>query len=163
MNRSHHRPRSASPARARRRRPRPTPQDLLVAWCNVGKSQPAHITLLQECSSRHIDIIHVQEPATNYNTRTQNHPSYESFAPTRRWTCEAERPRVMTYIRKGAKLRAQPRRSHSRDTLWLDVNGITFLNFYREPTTAATLDYICQIEPPRNCVAGGDANANDAM
>jgi len=117
-----------------RRRPgrgqRPTPDDTLVAWANVGKIQPAHIALLQECYEEKVDVIHVQEPWTGYPTKTQSHPGYEVYAPVDTWGDTDERPRVLTYVRKGAKLQVQQRRPvGSRDLLWIDVNGVSFLNF----------------------------------
>ena len=123
-----------------RRRPgrgqRPTPDDTLVAWANVGKIQPAHIALLQECYEEKVDVIHVQEPWTGYPTKTQSHPGYEVYAPVDTWGDKDERPRVLTYVRKGAKLQVQQRRPvGSRDLLGIDVNGVFFLNFYREPRT----------------------------
>ena len=97
-----------------RRRPgrgqRPTPDDTLVAWANVGKIQPAHIALLQECYEEKVDVIHVQEPWTGYPTKTQSHPGYEVYAPVDTWGDTDERPRVLTYVRKGAKLQVQQRR-----------------------------------------------------
>jgi hypothetical protein len=71
-----------------------------------------------------MDVVCVQEPYTAPGTRTQNHPSYDYYAPIDSWDSteeaqrEAERPRVMTYVRKGAGLRTQQRRPiQSRDLL----------------------------------------------
>lgn len=146
----------------RQSRKTPPPQDTQIAWCNVGKSQPAHITLLQLCFQARIDIIQVQEPWTSYPTRTQNHPGYESYAPIDSWTHENERPRVISYIRKEARLEAQQRRPvHSRDLLWLDINKRTYLNFYRRPQTKTVLEYLTNLIPLPRCTIGGDANAID--
>jgi hypothetical protein len=138
-------------------------RDTTIAWCNVGRNLSAHIYLLQACYDQGIDIIHVQEPWTAYDTKTQNHPAYESYAPLDSWTEEDERPRVMSYVRVGARLQAQQRRlaTDSRDLLWLEVNDQLYLNFYREPAAAPVMDYLVQLDPPPKCVIGGDANAVD--
>jgi ribonuclease HI len=142
----------------------PTPDDTLVAWANVGKIQPAHIALLQVCYEEKVDVIQVQEPWTGYPTRTQSHPGYEVYAPVDAWGDTDERPRVLTYVRKGAKLEVQQRRPvGSRDLLWIDVNGVSFLNFYREPRTDPVVDYLTSLVPPGRCIAGGDANANHEL
>ena len=66
----------------------------------------------------------------------------------------------MTYVRKGAGLRAQQHRSiHSRDLLWVSVNGYRILNAYRQPTTPEVIDYVTTLTPTANCLVGGDFNA----
>jgi ribonuclease HI len=66
----------------------------------------------------------------------------------------------MTYVRKGAGLRAQQHRPiQSRDLLWVSVNGYRILNVYRQPTTPEVIDYITNLTPVPNCLAGGDFNA----
>ncbi|KAI0182227.1 hypothetical protein EV127DRAFT_355392, partial [Xylaria flabelliformis] len=106
---------------------------LVIAWANVRKSLSPHISLLARCWGEKIDVVHVQEPWTGKGTRTQNHPGYESYAPLDAWDGEDERPRVISYVRKGKRLQAQQRRPiRSRDMLWLDVNGHPMLNVYRE-------------------------------
>ncbi|EDN04275.1 conserved hypothetical protein [Histoplasma mississippiense (nom. inval.)] len=72
---------------------------------------------------------------------------------------EEERPRVMTYVRKGSKTRAQQHRSvQSRDLLWVSVNGCHILNVYRQPGTDAVMDYLTNLSPPARCLIGGDIN-----
>ncbi|EDN08633.1 conserved hypothetical protein [Histoplasma mississippiense (nom. inval.)] len=72
---------------------------------------------------------------------------------------EEERPRVMTYVRKGSKTRAQQHRSvQSRDLLWVSVNGCHILNVYSQPGTDAVMDYLTNLSPPARCLIGGDIN-----
>jgi hypothetical protein len=127
---------------------------------------PHHVTILQVAFTQMIDVICVQEPYTSPSTKTQNHPSYDCYAPTDSWDGiepdqrEAERPRVMTYVRKGAGLKTQQRRSiQSRDLLWIDVNGYAILNVYRQPHSIVVMDYVTHLAPPPQCLVGGDFNA----
>ncbi|RAL63687.1 hypothetical protein DID88_003730 [Monilinia fructigena] len=106
------------------------------------------------------------KPWISTNSQTQNHPGYDCYSPVDSWIYdtpedrESARPRVMTYIRKGAGLRVQQRRPiHSRDLLWTDVNGIAILNAYRQPTTPEVLDYVTHLTPSPKCLVGGDFNA----
>ncbi|RAL61911.1 hypothetical protein DID88_002400 [Monilinia fructigena] len=105
------------------------------------------------------------KPWISTNSQTQNHPGYDCYSPVDSWIYdtpedrESARPRVMTYIRKGAGLRVQQRRPiHSRDLLWTDVNGIAILNAYRQPTTPEVLDYVTHLTPSPKCLVGGDFN-----
>jgi len=153
-----------NPTRHRGRRRREKPRDLQVCWANVGKGTPHHIAILHIAYTEQMDVVCIQEPAT-YNGKTQNHPGYECYSPVDSWDGdsakerESIRPRVMTYVRKGAGLRTQQRRPiHSRDLLWIDVNGYAILNLYRQPTTPEVIDYITHLAPPVNCLVGGDFN-----
>ena len=66
----------------------------------------------------------------------------------------------MTYVRKGAGLKTQQRRPiHSRDMLWLDVNGYSILNVYRQPFQLEVIEYVTHLSPPTKCLVGGDFNA----
>ncbi|RAL59212.1 hypothetical protein DID88_006667 [Monilinia fructigena] len=130
-----------------------------IGWANVGKSASAHMTLLATSFIQELDVICAQEPWTSTNSRTQNHPGYDCYSPVDSWIYdtpkdrESARPRVMTYIRKGAGLRVQQRRPiHSRDLLWTDVNGIAILNAYRQPTTPEVLDYVTHLTPSPKCL-----------
>jgi hypothetical protein len=70
------------------------------------------------------------------------------------------RPRVLTYIRRSPDLRVQQRRLvHSRDLLWLDVNGYSILNAYRQPGSDLVIDYVTRLVPSPRCIIGGDFNA----
>ena len=112
-----------------------------------------------------VDVICIQEPFTFPGTKTQNHPGYDCYAPVSFWDSidaaqrEAERPRVMTYVRKGVGLRTQQRRPIcSRDLLWIDVNGFAILNVYRQPLSLEVIQYITHLVLPSNCLVGGDFN-----
>lgn len=149
--------------RRRQREEASRPRNLQVAWNNVGRSREAHLTLLSGCNDAGIDIIQVQEPWWFKGTRTQTHPGYELYAPVDSWDDIQTRPRVLTYVRKGGNLQVQQRRPvDSRDLLWIDVNGITLLNCYRQPSTDEVVDYLTSLIPPERFVAGGDLNAHDS-
>lgn len=143
----------------------PKPRDLQVLWANVGKGQPHHIIILELAFKANVDVVCIQEPRTWPGTKTQTHPSYDWYSPVHAWhkTDElehnAERPRVLTYVRKGAGLRTEQREPiKSRDMLWLDVNGYSILNVYREPTTSEIIDYVANLVPTAKCLIGGDFN-----
>ena len=156
--------------RGNHRNRQPRSRDLQVCWANVARTQAFHITLLHIAASEKMDVICVQEPNTAPGTITQTHPSYDHYAPVDSWDStnetdrEAERPRVMTYVRKGAGLRVQQRRPIAdRDLLWTDVNGFAILNVYRAPLTIKVIDYVTNLEPPERCLAGGDFNVHHDM
>lgn len=150
------------PYRGRQRRAGPPPtRDLKVAWVNVGRRQGAHEAALGFLWLAGADVIQIQEPAWWPGTRTKSHPGYERFDPVDTWDSLADRPRVMTYVRRKPDLRANPLQQVSRDILWVEVNGYHLLNFYRQPDSREVLDYLCRLDPPARCIAGGDANAHD--
>jgi ribonuclease HI len=163
MNTSQRTPSQQGDSRHRRRRGRPAPPpDLKIVWANARKSPGPHNALLNLCWADKVDVIHVQEPWTGEGTRQQNNPGYNAYAPVDAWDALEERPRVLTYIRKGGNLRVQQRRPvHSRDMLWIDVNGYSMLNVYREPRTNEVMDYVTNLTPPARCLIGGDWNARD--
>ena len=108
--------------RGTRRTRQPRNRDLQVCWANVGKNSSSHITILQAAFTENVDVVCIQEPYTHPGTKTQNHPGFDCYAPVDSWDSEdptqreAERPRVMTYVRKGAGLRTQQRRpTNSRE------------------------------------------------
>ena len=43
--------------------------------------------------------------------------------------------------------------------LWLDVNGYSILNVYRQPLKLEVIDYVTHLSPPSKCLVGGDFNA----
>jgi hypothetical protein len=139
-----------------------------MAWVNVGKSMPAHLTALQTADEIGADVVHIQEPWTAVGTLTQTHPSYESYAPVDTWNNEetwgSDRPRVLSYVRRGARIKAQQRRPlPSRDLLWLEINGYLTLNAYRQPTTPEVMDYVTRLTPQAACLVGGDFNCKHDM
>jgi ribonuclease HI len=156
--------------RGARHPPQPRNRDLQVCWANVGKSLPYHITILQTAFTEMVDVVCLQEPYTHPGTKTQNHPGYECYTPVDSWDStdpdqrEAERPRVMTYVRKGAGLRVQQRRPiHCRDLLWTDVNSYSILNVYRQKDDLNIIDYVTHLAPPPRCLVGGDLNVRHEM
>jgi hypothetical protein len=160
---------STTTSHSRRHRPS-KPRDLRVGWANVGKSQPCHITILHLGHTEKLDILCIQEPWTSTGTRTQNHPGYDCYAPVDTWETddivawEARRPRVMTYIRKGAGIRTQQRRSvQSRDLLWVEANGFSILNVYRCLHTVEALDYTTHLAVEAETLVGGDFNVRHEM
>ncbi|KAM4054427.1 reverse transcriptase (RNA-dependent DNA polymerase) [Hirsutella rhossiliensis] len=66
----------------------------------------------------------------------------------------------MTYVRRSAGLVAdQKRPAATRDILWLTVNGITVVNFYRQPYHDGALEILLQWTVPDKCLVAGDFNA----
>lgn len=108
-----------------------------MAQCNVGKKPPAHTAFLELCWEDKVDVVLVQEPWIGYTDgmRINTHPGYVSYIPVDFWNSKETRPRVMTYVRKGIRLKVQQQRpSQTRDLLWLKVNNITVVNLYRPPS-----------------------------
>ncbi|PWI64963.1 hypothetical protein PCL_08414 [Purpureocillium lilacinum] len=91
---------------------------------------------------------------------TKTHPAYDTYSPVSTWEDIDTRPRVMTYIRRGARLLAdQQRPALSRDILWLVVNGVTLVNVYREPNLDTALEVLFAWPIPSQCIIAGDFNA----
>jgi hypothetical protein len=125
--------------------PLPPTQPLTVLQINVGKGSSQYEIALSHAFSEKIDILLVQEPYIYRDlTRriTTRHPAYKCFTPIDDWT--TERPRVLSYIRKQARLQTiqlcplaadSPARP---DTLFLHITnpaGATLLlvNAYNAP------------------------------
>ncbi|KAM4063332.1 endonuclease-reverse transcriptase domain-containing protein [Hirsutella rhossiliensis] len=86
--------------------------------------------------------------------------AYDTFSPVNDWDGRDTRPRVMTYVRRSAGLVAdQKRPAATRDILWLTVNGITVVNFYRQPYHDGALEILLQWTVPDKCLVAGDFNA----
>ncbi|KAF7952273.1 uncharacterized protein EAE97_001770 [Botrytis byssoidea] len=107
------------------------------------------------------------DPTTGVRGRTGG---YDCFALLDSWDSlegperEAERPRTMTYVRKGKALHAQQKRMRpSRDFLWVEVNGIQILNIYRQPGTRDMIELTKALEYPDGTVIGGDFNAKHEL
>ncbi|KAF3056882.1 Endonuclease/exonuclease/phosphatase, partial [Daldinia childiae] len=81
-------------------------------------------------------------------------------ANTNPWDSNDTRPRVMTYIRKDSRILAdQKRPTLTRDILWLTVNGVTIVNFYRQPHYDVSLDALLRWSAPERTLVAGDFNA----
>ena len=137
-------------------------------WANIGKGFEHHVTLLQQAFEEKSDVVCIQEPWTGHNSRTQSHPGFDLYTPVDNWgnddltLREKERPRVLTYVRRGAGLKTQQKRPvQSRDLLWVEVNGFSILNVYRIsiPGEMDEMDYVIGLQPLGNCLVGGDLNA----
>jgi hypothetical protein len=93
---------------------------LTVLQINVGRGATPHEIALSLANDSLIDIILIQEPYIFTDRKrkiTKFHPMYESFTPLDNWET---RPRVMSYVRKGAGLNtAQLRPCTSRDLIFL--------------------------------------------
>jgi hypothetical protein len=60
-------------------------RDLQICWANVGKNPAYHAATLQVAFKEMIDMVCIQEPSTYPGTKTQNHPSYDCYAPVDSW------------------------------------------------------------------------------
>ncbi|KAI8411063.1 hypothetical protein FOFC_07657 [Fusarium oxysporum] len=130
---------------------------------NVGKIPPAHDCALALADSERYDIVLLQEPWTAHtDTRslTKTHPAYDTFTPVETWDGNDTRPRVMTYVRRDPRLLAdQIRPSQTRDILWLTINGMTIVNFYRQNDESDALNILIRWPVPERCLIAGDFNA----
>lgn len=149
-------PRHPPPNRSGRR-------TLRVFQANVGKIPSAHDCAVALADSERYDIILLQEPWTGLKDGrclTKTHPAYDTFSPVESWDGHGTRPRVMTYVRRSPGLIADQRRpSATRDILWLTVNHITVVNFYRQPFHDEALESLLQWKAPHRCLVAGDFNA----
>ena len=148
------------------RRPRihnPDRKTLTVFQANVGKIPPAHDCALALADSEKYDIVLLQEPwteAKNARCLTKTHPAYDTYSPVDSWDSNNTRPRVMTYIRKDSRILAdQKRPTLTRDILWVTVNGVTIVNFYRQPHYDVSLDILLRWPAPERTLVAGDFNA----
>ncbi|KAJ3499512.1 hypothetical protein NLG97_g286 [Lecanicillium saksenae] len=109
------------------------------------------------------DVVLLQEPWTaRRDTRclTKTHPAYDTFSPIDSWENNDTRPRVMTYVRRDERLRADQQRPVStRDIIWITINDTVIVNFYRQPDTNIALDTLLSWQAPRKCLVAGDFNA----
>jgi len=124
---------------------------------NVGRGATPHEIALSLANSSFVDIILIQEPYI-FSDRTRKiskaHPMYESFTPLDDWTT---RPRVMSYVRKGAGLQAdQLRPFTTRDLIFLQLQArntppIVIINVYNAPPGStdpgAAIDTLIRLPP----------------
>ena len=112
---------------------------LTILQVNVGRGATPHEIALSLANDSFIDIILIQEPYI-FTDRTRriskSHPAYESFTPLDNWIT---RPRVISYVRKGAGLRiAQLRPVTTRDIIFLEIQTcnsppVVVINAYNAP------------------------------
>ncbi|EXK77237.1 hypothetical protein FOQG_18046 [Fusarium oxysporum f. sp. raphani 54005] len=73
------------------------------------------------------------------------------------WNSNDTRPRVMTYVRRDPRLLAdQIRPFQTRDILWLTINGMTIVNFYRQNDEKDALNTLLRWPVPERCLVAGD-------
>jgi ribonuclease HI len=136
---------------------------LRIFQANVGKIPPAHDCALALADSEQYDVVLLQEPWTAHTetrTLTKTHPAYDTFTPVDMWNSNDTRPRVMTYVRRDPRLLAdQIRPFQTRDILWLTINDLTIVNFYRQNDERDALDTLFQWSVPERCLVAGDFNA----
>src|SRR5271165_4749140 len=93
---------------------------LTILQANVGRGATLHEIVLSLANSSFIDIILIQEPYIFLDRSrkiSKAHLMYKSFTPLDDWTT---RPRVMSYVRKGAGLQAaQLRPITTQDLIFL--------------------------------------------
>jgi exonuclease III len=136
---------------------------LRIFQANVGKIPPAHDCALALADSERYDIVLLQEPwtaRTDARSLTKTHPAYDAFTPVEVWNSNDTRPRVMTYVRRDPRLLAdQIRPFQTRDVLWLTVNGMTVVKFYRQNDERDALNILLRWAVPERCLVAGDFNA----
>src|SRR5580692_4134907 len=113
---------------------------LQVMQVNVGKVSASHDIALSFAHDYHFDIILIQEPWIHRDRLrriSKRHPAYRCFSPVEDW---ANRPRVLTYVRKDPQLHAAQLRDggeSSRDLLTIQLAAwgqqICFINVYNAP------------------------------
>ncbi|TVY74939.1 putative RNA-directed DNA polymerase from transposon BS [Fusarium oxysporum f. sp. cubense] len=136
---------------------------LKVFQANVGKIPPAHDCALALADTERYDIVLLQEPWTAHTKDrclTKTHPAYDVFTPVDTWNSNDTRPRVMTYVRRDPRLLAdQIRPFETRDILWITINGMTIVNFYRQNDERDALNTLLRWPVPERCLVAGDFNA----
>ena len=139
---------------------------------NVGRGGANHDLALTLAFKDNCDMLLIQEPwiyADLDRRSTKTHPGFETFSPLTTWT---NRPRVMTYVRKGRGLRPeQPLADTSRDVLLVTLSpgncAMPIWNIYNAPYGSEnageglqTLLHLCR-QPPT--LVAGDFNIRHSM
>ena len=118
---------------------------LRIFQANVARARDTHEIALQAASEAGADVIMIQEPrAWFYEGRLgiPGHPLYALYTPVRTWTKETTtHPRVATYVRKGVAAVGFTL-SHTRDLLWVETQGVTFVNIYRRSNDFSALELL---------------------
>ncbi|KAM4064062.1 hypothetical protein HRG_007108 [Hirsutella rhossiliensis] len=111
-----------------------------------GKAEPYHSMALRLAEAEDYDIVLIQKP--NFWIEKRAGHTFHAFAPERAWDPD-QAPRVMSYARNDANIRVEQICSiPTRDILWLRVNGILIINFYRYEGTPEPLDYLLPWQMP---------------
>ncbi|POS85577.1 hypothetical protein EPUL_003372 [Erysiphe pulchra] len=99
---------------------------LTILSLNVGSGANSHGITLNQAHQLALDLILLQEPYIYHDRSrriTKKHPSYESYSPNiDRMT---NRPRVITYVRKGLGLKTEQILLESRDLIILCLHSPT--------------------------------------
>lgn len=154
------------PNRRHERFKRPQASGLRIMQVNVQRGWPKHKAALQTAYNRQADVVLIQEPATIIGRRnTQPHGAFQTLIPQDAWP---ERPRVVTYVRKGTGLIAtQPSSGLSRDLLQVRIQGPGFptldiWNVYNAPVgstdSGVALELLLQQDIPSSALVAGDFN-----
>ena len=135
---SHNRPKIPKPGK--------NTKQLTVMQVNVGRGGPANDLALALGYERDMDVIMIQEPWIGCELdrkMCKKHREYQAYAPEDEWE---ERPRVVTYVRKGILVQCTEKRQDlletngSQDMLLLEIQlgaasepPIYVLNLYNAP------------------------------
>ena len=136
---------------------------LKVFQANVGKIPPAPDCTLAPADSERYDIVLLQEPWTAHTKvrcLTKTHLAYDTFTPAEVWDSNETRPRVMTYVGRDPRLLAdQIRPFETCDILWITVNDMTIVNFYRQNDGKDALSTLLGWSVTERCLVAGDLDA----
>ena len=102
---------------------------------NVGRGGQTHDIALSRAYELGVDVVLIQEPSWKKATKeTKSHPGYDCHIPHGGVNV---RPRAVTYTLIDRRIHSAtqifPSDSLTADYCWVVVNGVTFLNVYKEP------------------------------
>lgn len=137
---------------------------LTIYQANVGHGKTSHTTALATAWERKFDIVLIQDPRFTGEGETRRpvtNPGFTTFSPI--YTYEGGLPGVLTYVRIRPGLQATQviLPTPHRNTLWIQVQGITIANIYnRQSTRDNILALLSPIPIPEKFLAAGDFNAH---
>ena len=107
-------------------------QPLKFMSINVGRGGTTQDIALDRACELHIDVLLIQKPW--WSGLTKSHPFFERHLP---FGGIGVRPRAVTYTRKNdqeiVSNQIFPSITPTSDYCWVEVNGVMFLNVYKEP------------------------------
>lgn len=152
----------------RPRQGHPRPFGLTLMQANVCHGGPSHDAVLSLAFEAGVDFVAIQEPwiLNDLNRRTtKSHPAFITLSPVDAWT---QRPRAVSYVRKGRQLRVSQLPGVSHDVVAVRVEGphirpTTIWNVYNAPVGASFgagqgCQCLLQLDPGPNPVVVGDFN-----